>query len=103
MNATRVRIIQSWTGSSNHLAAALVPGFHWKAKRGVVHLVLVVAVLASLVPALTLSSASTAPRLEASLALVAAQSPEQMVSVIVQKSVQDGSAERLVAQLGGQA
>jgi serine protease AprX len=95
-----------------HLAAALVapgggregrqiPPSRLNAQRAAFHAILIIGLLAGLVPTFAMGAVQTAPRLQPALVLVAAQSPDQTISVIVQKSVRNASVEGLVARLGG--
>jgi len=64
-----------------------------------VHMLVITAMVLLLVPAAP--TQATTPRVQPILLTMASERPEDTVGVIVQKTLHDGSLERLVASMGG--
>ena len=86
----------------NKLSSIIRQSVNWGGRsKQVTRLVASAALLLSLVVPLAAPLAQSAARVQPQLLNMAAQQPDQMVSVIVQKAVNDDRAEQAVSALGG--
>ncbi|MCX6045175.1 MAG: S8 family peptidase [Chloroflexi bacterium] len=67
----------------------------------VFNILLILGLLAGATPTMGTSLAETASKIQTALLRMAAEEPDQVVNIIVQKATKDKAAEALVTQLGG--